>query len=485
VLTWAALGLVLGSFTATARAEPPATTQGATTKEKDKDKDTVAVKKATITIGVDADGYFEPIEPFDVRIRPEQYAGELKIVSAAAQGATVKSGDKLIEFDTEEIARQIAAAENELASAKAAATKADADAKLGEQSDALALKMAQTELANSEGSLKWFDDVDGKQMLQSADLSIKRAKDNVEDQNDELDQLKKMYKSEELTSATADIVVKRALRSLDQAKIMLEMTEARSSKTKEFEFPKSRQGYLFGVDGKKQELEKLKAQLEQSKVARQSAVFAAKQALDKAERKLKDLKDDREKLTVKAPSDGVLLYGQLVNGGWQNANPRSLRVGEKSAPNQVLMTLFTPGRLRLKMELSETKAGQVKQGLPAWIVPLALPEAAVKGTTAAFTPIGVMRDNNQFIPAPVDLGGADSHLLPGQRASVHVDAGEARDVLTLPAAAVSRGRVRMKASGGDGKDVWREIVTGASDGELVEIKSGLNAGEEVYAKAGK
>jgi multidrug resistance efflux pump len=333
--------------------------------------------------------------------------------------------------------------------------------------------------------LEWFDKVDGKQMLKQAELGVRNAKDNVEDQNDELDQLKKMYKSEELTSATADIVVKRAIRSLDQSKIMLEMTQERSSKTKEFEFPKGSQGYVFAVDGKKQELDKLKVQLEQSKVSRQSSAFAAKQALDKAERKLKDLKDDREKLTVKAPSDGVLLYGQLVNGGWQNASPRALRVGEKPLPNQVLMTLFTPGRLRLKMELSEPKAGEVKAGLPAWIVPLALPEAAVKGTTGAFTPIGVMRDNNQFIPAPVDLGSADPRLLPGQRASVHVDAGQLNNVLTLPVAAVSKGRVRMKVGGGDSKDVWREVVTGASDGELVEIKSGLSEGEEVYAKAAK
>ena len=38
-----------------------------------------------------------------------------------------------------------------------------------------------------------------------AELQLKEFKDGIEDQQDELNEIKKMYKSEELTSATADM----------------------------------------------------------------------------------------------------------------------------------------------------------------------------------------------------------------------------------------------------------------------------------------
>ena len=49
-----------------------------------------------------------------------------------------------------------------------------------------------------------------------ATLETYQAKANAEDQQDELEQLRKMYRAEELTTETADIVVKRALRQLER-----------------------------------------------------------------------------------------------------------------------------------------------------------------------------------------------------------------------------------------------------------------------------
>ena len=65
-------------------------------------------------------------------------------------------------------------------------------------------------MKEAEESVKWFETVDGPQMLKGVELNLEQAKNQMNDKGDELDQLKKMYKSEELTNDTADIVVKRA-----------------------------------------------------------------------------------------------------------------------------------------------------------------------------------------------------------------------------------------------------------------------------------
>src|SRR2546430_12986465 len=92
-----------------------------------KDKDTITVKRGTIAASIDADGYFDAVDPLDVRVKPKQYQGELTILSVPAHGAIVKAGQTIIEIDPKEINRQIAAADNELLSAQANADKAQAD----------------------------------------------------------------------------------------------------------------------------------------------------------------------------------------------------------------------------------------------------------------------------------------------------------------------------------------------------------------------
>ena len=125
----------------------------------------------------------------------------------------MKKGDPLLECDPTPINWAITAAEADLASAKAALQKAASDVALGEVGDQMNLKAQKDGVKIAQDTLKWFEELDGPHMLKTADLQVKQAQSAVDDQGDELDQLRKMYKDEELTSATADIVVRRAVRA--------------------------------------------------------------------------------------------------------------------------------------------------------------------------------------------------------------------------------------------------------------------------------
>jgi HlyD family secretion protein len=445
--------------------------------------DVATVKRGTITAAIDVDGYFDPIDACEVRIRPDSYQGDLKIKSAVAVGASVKQGDVVLEIDQTNINRQIAEADNALIAAKANLAKAESDDYLGEQGDALALQMAQTEVANAEGSLKWWLDVDGKQMLKQAELAVRATRNNVEDQNDELDQLKKMYKTEELTNATADIVVKRAVRALELAKIQQGLSEARETKVKEFDYTTTRQKFEFGIAQQKQALAQLKAQQDAQKVLRKTALTSARLAEERAETKDNELKADRDALTVHAPCDGVVLYGQLSQGSWQNSNPKSLRAGEKVSAGQVLMTIVQPGKLRFVCEIPESKLTWVHAGTEARIMPVAIPDAACSARCADIAPAGAAREGAQGFQAQFELASVDPKLVAGMKASAHVDAGEDKDVLVVPIGCVSKGRVKVHSD--DDQDTWRDVVIGKNDGENVEIKQGLKEGEQVLNKPGK
>src|SRR5205814_6283803 len=158
----------------------------------------------------------------------------LTITAIVANGATVKKGETLLEIDPIPLKRQLDAAQSEANVAKANVTKAEADARIAKESEALALRMTKDAVQDAEDNLKWWEGVDGPQMITSAELEVKQYREMVEDRSDELDQLKKMYKSEELTNATADIVVKRAIRGLEHGKKLLEMEELKPEKSETY-----------------------------------------------------------------------------------------------------------------------------------------------------------------------------------------------------------------------------------------------------------
>jgi multidrug efflux pump subunit AcrA (membrane-fusion protein) len=466
VLTWT------GMLCLFARAEAPST----------QTTETTPVTRGTITALIEADGYLEPIEPVEIRVRPESYQGDLKVKSVAPHGSAVRSGDVILAIDPSNLNRQLSEAENTLVAARAALVKAESDEYLGEQADALALQQARDELANAEASLKWWEDVDGKQMLKTAELGVRNARNSVEDQTDELDQLKKMYKTEDLTNATSEIVIKRAVRQLDLAKIMHTMSEWREGKVKNFDYTIARQRLIYGIEAEKQQLAQLKAQQDLQRVQRKTALASARMGLEKAEVKVNELKSDAEAFAVSAPADGVVYYGQLTGGSWQNSGPKAVRSGEKITAGNVVMTLAQPGRLRLVVDIPESKVSWVSGGSEARISPVALPELATTGKCQDIAPVGGAREGGQGFVSHFDVPLRDPKLLPGMKASVRIDGGTSNDVLVVPTSAITKGRVKVKE---DDKEVWRDVVVGRSEGESTEIRHGLKEGELVITKVSK
>jgi HlyD family secretion protein len=447
------------------------------------DASTTLVKRGDISTTLEFDGHFEPTEVFEVRVRPKAYQGDLLIESAATPGARVKQGERLLAVDATQIRKQLAAAENELTAAQANLVKAEADVHLGEAADQLALKMQQTELSNAEAGLKWWEDVDGAHLLKSAELAVKSARDNVEDQTDELEQLRKMYKSEELTSETADIVVKRALRSAERAKITQGMQEAKETKVRAFDYSVARQKLVFGIEQQKQQLDALMARQQQQSIIRRTAMVSAQVAADKAQTKADELTEDLAGFEVNAPFDGVVYGGEFNQGRWPNVHPKSLRKNEKLAASQVVLTVVPAGELRLVLDVPEAKLQFIEPGMRLRVIPLAVPDARTTGSAAAPASSGVIRENNLVYPMFVALSDVDPRLAPGQKGIARIDV-EAKDVLVVPASAISKGRVKVRMP--DGRTLWRDVVSGYSDGELTEIRQGLEEGDEVVTKvAGK
>ena len=203
----------------------------------------------------------------------------------------------------------------------------------------------------------------------------------------------------------------------------------------------------------------------------QTALDSARANLDHAQQKVKDLKTDLSNFTVTAPFDGVVYYGELTNGAWQNSGTKSLRIDDKVNPNQVVMTIVAPGKLRTVTEIPEPKLHWIKPGDKARIVPASNPDATTDGVCGAAIPVAT----SQGYLVPVEPASIDPKLTAGEKASVQIGLPEVKDVLIAPQESIVHGRAHVKLP--DGGEAWRDVVIGLSDEKNVEIKSGLNEGD--------
>lgn len=435
----------------------------------------VVARAKALPEAIELSGVFEPATAVEVKIDLETFNQPLKVKQAAGHGQQVKKGDVLLAVEPDAVQRALAAAESKKALADVGLSKARTDAEIGDQSDALAKRAAERTLRNAQEALSWFDSVDGEQMLKQAEMMVERGQDGIEDQEEEIAQLQKMYQSEELTEATADIVVKRALRQLRYAKEMLELTKKRAQKTKEKDYADARQNLVDGLDAQNLAIRQLENDQAARKAQRDAALVNAEEAARQATEAYEKLKADADKLEFVAPDDGYVFVGQLSSGNWTGADPSAVEPGKEIKPDQTVMTFFRPGAMQIKVDLPEADRFRVKEGSTAKVTPNALPDTSAEGKVTKISPLAIQKGPSRVFEVTVELAKVDDRVAPGFGAKVEI-AAEARAYPMVPASYVKDGKLRVK-QGGTIKTA--DVKTGKADGDLVQITEGLEAGATV------
>jgi multidrug efflux pump subunit AcrA (membrane-fusion protein) len=425
-------------------------------------------------------------------VKVRQYQGDFYIRRAAPAGTNVSKGDVLLELDPEKVDTQIAAAANDAKIADVNLAKAESDVKLGRDADALAMSMAKDGLTDAQTDAKRWDETDGPAFMIAGGMQGKEADFTLESQQDELDQLKKMYESEDLTNETADIVMKRAERTVELYKLINKVAHAFTDRVTTFESTVHKQQVSQALDKQTQTVAQLEASQVQAQALRDTSLVSAKAAADEAHKKLDELKHDREVFAITSPIDGVVVYGSFAHKAWTETDPKKLAADEKITPDQVVMTVVAPKKLRVRAEWPEAQLESYSAGEKVKVTPTALPEISYDGTTEPMAIIGTGKGDAQVFDVVVDLlGSVDDRLSPGFKASVNLDGGRIDDALLVPASAVWRGKVWVRKPTPEGaaaketppNDEMRAVVVGRSDGRMVQIKSGLNEGELVLTQA--
>lgn len=138
--------------------------------------------------------------------------------------------------------------------------------------------------------------------------------------------------------------------------------------------------------------------------------------------------------------------------------------------------------LKLEAGVSELEAGRLRVGMPAEVVVQARPGETYRGELAAIAP--EVNERNRHFRIEIRVPNPDAALLSGMYATARIVTASASEGVIVPREAVTTragARVVLKVNGDSVQAV--PVKEGLTDGQRVQIVSGLAAGDTVVADA--
>jgi len=440
------------------------------------------VKTKPIKIELEFDGVFEAKNTTPIVLRPEQWS-TLKVLKAVDHGTRVERGDLLVALDTEEIDQAIADLRKELKLAQISYEQAQTQLAVLEKTTKLNLEAAKRKIDAAREDYRFYDETARPLTYESAEKSLESAKNYLEYQQEELDQLEKMYASDDLTEETEAIVLRRARNALDRAKFSFKQSQASYDQLKNYLLPRHDISQKDAAEraelAYRIERETLPAALTKQRLE----VEKQRVALERQREKLAELERDRAGMNVKAPTEGIVYYGDCIRGKWQSVQTyeKKLRRGGTLTPQDVFMTVVETHPLFVRAAVEEKQLTDLTVGLKGSVAPVAFPaeELPVIVQSVSLVPLDGKYDTT------LSLGGKYSDVMPGMNGKVTLTVYEKEDGLSVPPQAIGSDDAKTKfvmKVNKNGKHQKVLVKTGRQTDQWVEIVAGLRPGDKVLAE---
>ena len=448
-------------------------------------QDEYVVERGSFEISVPASGELAALKQIEIRNRLDYRAA---ITELADEGTYVSKGDVLVSFAEDEVQDKITDAEDAVNTAQAALVAAQS--KLDIRISAGESEIARADLDKTLAGLalqawKEGEVVSRRQQLkleiETADMDYRRLFDKFQESKE---LVKQQFISQD-DYRTDEINMVKAKARLDQAQLDAEVYE-------DYQFPQDQAQSQSDVEQASAERlrveDRLKAELETNRVE----VTSKEHQLRSREQRLDDLRKQLELCTVRAPSDGLVVYAaSLETHRYSRGDRGDLQVGGEVRKNELLMVLPDISEMTAEIKVNESLTGLIEAGQRVIVTSDAIADVAIEGKVIS---IGVLAEsggwrdpNRRDYTVKVLLTGIDGlGLKPSMRCKAEIYVGVVEDAIYVPLQAVYR----------EGTDAFvyipdkagysqRRVGLGKASGLYVEITDGLDQGEIVLLREPK
>lgn len=210
-----------------------------------------------------------------------------------------------------------------------------------------------------------------------------------------------------------------------------------------------------------------KAQFDQAESALSNArigVQLAEEQLVQAEATLQNAQENYNNFTVTSPLSGLVASVNIENG-------------ELASPQATALTVVQLDNVKVKLNLSENVIVSVKQGTEVPVTINSL-NKTLKGTVAS---VGPKADpTTRAFPVEIRLNNEQGEIKAGMVAVLNLETGVSQGTIAIPAdALLERNGQYWVFVVEDGKAKEITVKKGITSDQLVEIKEGLQQGQDV------
>lgn len=206
-----------------------------------------------------------------------------------------------------------------------------------------------------------------------------------------------------------------------------------------------------------------------------NAVQSAYESVRNAQLSLETQSKQLEDYTITSPISGTVV-------------DKNVKAGEKAEANKVLCTIYDLSYLTMTLNVDELDISNIQVGQSVAITADAVKDKTYRGTVTKVSVAGTSSGSATTYPVTIRIDETDG-LLPGMSVDASIELDSASDVLSIPAAALSRGNTVLvtadspSATNGtpaeEGGYVSVPVTVGVISSDYVEITSGLQEGDTV------
>ena len=449
-------------------------------RRKQKKVKTHTIKAEDISLKLELSGKFDTSEKTPIIIKPKKWK-TYELANSVGHAEKVSQGDLLLEFDPQDYREAVKDSKLAIIQKELSLKQATAEYEVFKKIFPMDEAAKKDQLAYLIQDRQYATEVLEPLQAESLEFRLRSAKNSLSYQEEELKQLLKMYKEDDLTEETEEIILKRTKDSVERAKFSYKLTEQQVEHDKKVSVPRKKIADEVAFIKQKLALQTEINLLPIKKLTKEIEIDKLIEDLQEARKSHDELVEDEQWLNIKSPIDGYVYYGDLIDGKLETAAAiKKLMVPFGAIPvRKVVLTLFSGNAQLVVAEVEEADFKKLRKGTKATISPKFDSNLKLNGKVKTVSNLPNAAGKYNLV---IELEKPDemTTVYPAMNCSVTIKYYNKKNAIMVPKETiftengekfiykiVGKKTVKTKVTTGKTNAGKVEILTGAVDGDVI------------------